>query len=116
MFAVGDSDRCRVVAVLHDIVEDTEVTLDDLVEFGFDAGVVRAVDCLTHRSDISYEEYIGRVATDAMATRVKLCDIADNVANNRRLPSTPEVRERLARYRAAETRLRDAVSATALTV
>jgi (p)ppGpp synthase/HD superfamily hydrolase len=110
MLAVGTSDRCRAAAVLHDVVEDTEVTLDDLAALGFDDEVVHAVDCLTHRSDDSYEDYIGRVATDAMATRVKLCDLADNMANNHRLEQTAQVRERLARYQAAEARLRQAGS------
>jgi (p)ppGpp synthase/HD superfamily hydrolase len=105
MLAVGDSDSCRVAAVLHDVVEDTDVTLDDLTDLGFDVEIVHAVDVLTHQDGVSYADYIERIATDPVATRVKLADLADNIANNQRLPKTQDVRARIARYSAAQERL-----------
>jgi (p)ppGpp synthase/HD superfamily hydrolase len=105
MFAVGMSEPARVAAVLHDVVEDTDMTLADLGELGFALDVLHAVDCLTHQPGVSYEEYIDRVATDPTAVAVKLADLADNLANNRRLPLTDEVTKRMARYTAAQQRL-----------
>ena len=62
--------------------------------------VVATVVALTHQPDESYEQYIEKVACDDLAREVKLADLADNLANNRRLASTPEVAARIDRYRA----------------
>lgn len=109
MLAVsGDSER--LVAILHDVVEDTSMTLDDLRSLGYAAAVIQAVDCLTHRPGETYDAYIERVATDQVACRVKLADLADNLANNRRLPDTSETGARIRRYLRAQARLEAARS------
>lgn len=72
----------RVCAVLHDVVEDTPVTLDDLRQ-SFPEGIVRTIDCLTRRPCEEYERYIGRVLTDRRACRIKLDDLAHNMDLNR---------------------------------
>ena len=95
----------RVVALLHDVVEDTPTTLTDLRRFGYSEAVVAAIDRLTRRDGEPYEAYIERLAGDPLARRVKLADLADNLANNRRLAPTAPVRERLARYQRARARL-----------
>jgi (p)ppGpp synthase/HD superfamily hydrolase len=95
----------RIIAVLHDVVEDTAYTLDDLRRRGYPPGVVEAVDRLTRREDEEYMAYIERVAYYPAARRVKLADLADNLSNSQRLPDTDEVRERIARYEAARARL-----------
>jgi (p)ppGpp synthase/HD superfamily hydrolase len=95
----------QIVAVLHDVVEDTDLELRDLVEAGYRTEIVAAVDSLTHRDHESYDEYIGRVATNEVACRVKLADLRDNLANNRRLPTSPDNAERIARYGRALKRL-----------
>lgn len=71
-------DASRQAAVLHDLVEDTAVTLDELSELGFSELVVSAVDALTHREKESYHDYVLRVAKCAIAKRVKLADLEDN--------------------------------------
>ena len=58
----------QVAAALHDVVEDTAITLDDLGERGYDAEVVEAVDRLTRREGESYEAFVERVAPHARAT------------------------------------------------
>lgn len=73
------TDEERMVAVLHDVVEDTDVTLDGLREQGFSEDVVRAVDCLTKRRGEGYPDFIQRVATDPLARLVKLADLEDNL-------------------------------------
>jgi (p)ppGpp synthase/HD superfamily hydrolase len=97
--------RTQVAAVLHDVLEDTEVTLDQLREVELPDDVVNAVVALTHRSDQTYEQYIEQVARDDLARQVKLADLADNLANNYRLPKTPDVVARIDRYERAVDRL-----------
>lgn len=68
----------QVIAVLHDIVEDTETTLADL-DARFPQAVVNAVEALTRRGEESYKEFIDRVARIPNARLVKIADIRDNL-------------------------------------
>ncbi|WP_138006492.1 HD domain-containing protein [Halalkalirubrum salinum] len=88
-----DSETERVVAVLHDVIEDAEYELDDIrTEFGSD--VRDAVDALTKRDDEAYlAEFIPRCAQNKIARRVKRADIKDNMD----LTRLPEVTEETAR-------------------
>ena len=104
MLAV-DTAPARMAAVLHDVLEDTTLTVDDLLDAGVPRTVVDAVVALTHRPQDSYDEYIERVADNELAREVKLADLADNLANNESLPRTPEVVARIDRYRRAIRRL-----------
>ena len=97
--------RAQMAAVLHDVIEDTEVGPGQLREADLPDDVVAAVVALTHGPDESYEQYIEKVARDDLARGVKLADLADNLANNRRLASTPEVAARIDRYEQAVRRL-----------
>jgi (p)ppGpp synthase/HD superfamily hydrolase len=104
MLAVA-SGPARMTAVLHDVLEDTSLTVDDLVNSGVPRAVVEAVVALTHRPEDSYDEYIERVADNDLARKVKLADLADNLANNERLQRTPDVVARVNRYKRAMRRL-----------
>lgn len=73
----------KIVAVLHDIVEDTTVTIQDLMAEGFDADVLRAIDLLTHKKGEMYHEYVFRLKGDPIATAVKLADLTDNTRIDR---------------------------------
>jgi hypothetical protein len=95
----------QMTAVLHDAIEDTPLGADDLVRSGYPAEVIDAIDCLTLRDTETYEDYIERVATNAIARRVKIADIAENLANNRRSPGAPGNNERITRYESALARL-----------
>src|SRR5215469_369417 len=64
--------KAQMAAVLHDVIEDTDVSLDQLEEADLPEDVVAAVVALTHRADESYEQYIEKVAGDALAREVKL--------------------------------------------
>ena len=107
-----DDPHERIVAVLHDAVEDTHLELRHLVEAGYPPRVVAAVDAVTHRPDESYDDYIERVADNEVARRVKLADLRENLANNLRLPASPAKAERIERYRRALARLGDSTSPT----
>ena len=73
----------KIVAVLHDVVEDTSVTLDDLEQEGFSREVLAAVRCVTHAEGESYAEYVVRCRDNPIARRVKLSDLADNTRLSR---------------------------------
>jgi (p)ppGpp synthase/HD superfamily hydrolase len=101
MEALEEGDE-QIVALLHDVLEDTSVDVTELHELGFGEHIVRAVLLLTHDRTVPYADYIERLAHDPLARRVKLADLADNLRNNRRLESTSDVRARISRYEAAQ--------------
>src|SRR5215204_3164106 len=74
-----DSEAAMTAAVLHDVVEDTDWTLERLREEGFSDEILEAVDCLTHREGESYQEFVERVRTNPVARRVKIADLEDNM-------------------------------------
>jgi (p)ppGpp synthase/HD superfamily hydrolase len=80
-----DSDDARIVAVLHDVLEDTACSAVDLRRAGYSEQVIEALDRLTRRDGEVYEPYIERIAEDTLTRQVKLADLTDNLANNRRL-------------------------------
>lgn len=68
----------KIVAVCHDLIEDTDVTLKDLVYEGFSDDVVCAIDCITRCKEESYNAYLDRVISDKLASECKLEDMRDN--------------------------------------
>ena len=104
----------RIVAVLHDTVEDSALTLGDLKEKGFSHAVVEAVDALTKRDGEPYEEFISRLSPNSLARRVKLADLEHNMDVRRLKSLTSEDLERIAKYHRSwrELRKRDAASAS----
>jgi (p)ppGpp synthase/HD superfamily hydrolase len=68
-----------IVAVLHDVIEDSRITLDDLRKYGLQDQIVEAIDCLSRRQRESYEDFIVRISTNELARRVKIEDIKDNL-------------------------------------
>jgi (p)ppGpp synthase/HD superfamily hydrolase len=95
------SDAERIVAVLHDVVEDTPWTLDALRAEGFGADIVAAIGCLTHREGETYDAFIQRVSTNDMSRRVKLADLADNANLSRFQAPTEQDRARVLKYEKA---------------
>ncbi len=99
------TDAERMAAVLHDVVEDTDWTLQRLREAGFPGPVVEAVDHVTRRQDESYEEFTERAGRHPVARRVKVADLEDNMDVRRIGAVTPDDAERLGRYHRAWRRL-----------
>lgn len=91
----------RIVAVLHDVVEDTDVTLDDLRRMGYSAEIVAAIDQLSRREDETYEEFIQRIKPHPLAVRVKLGDLLDNMDIRRNAALDEKALERFQRYQKA---------------
>lgn len=77
--AAGGSETAQVVAYLHDVVEDTAWTFDELRTAGFSNEVVTAIDALTRQEDESYVEFVARAGSNPIARLVKLADLADNL-------------------------------------
>jgi (p)ppGpp synthase/HD superfamily hydrolase len=100
-----DGFEAQIIAVLHDVLEDTVVTVSDLRRLGIPDRLIAAVLAMTRRAGIPYEHYINQVAADPLARIVKIADLTDNLANNERLPQTRDVVERIDQYRRALTRL-----------
>lgn len=85
-----ESEDARIVAVLHDVVEDSEITWADLEDAGFQPCVIEALKLLTHEENRSYEEYVALLAPNELARRVKIADLEDNLD----LRELPELTER----------------------
>lgn len=88
----------RIVAVLHDVVEDSSVTLDTLRAAGFSREIVLAVDCLTRRKGETYDLFVGRAAGNALSRTVKIADLEDNMDLRRISQITEEDLDRLQKY------------------
>lgn len=101
----GQTPLEQIVAVLHDVVEDSEWTLPQLAAEGFPPTVIAALDCLTRRPQERYDEFIDRVLTNPLATKVKRFDLEDNMALTRLATLTPKDMERLQRYHQAYQRI-----------
>jgi (p)ppGpp synthase/HD superfamily hydrolase len=97
----------RICAVLHDVVEDTDITFDKLRLEGFSEEVIEVLDCLTRRSNESYDEFIDRILCNETACNVKLADLCDNMDITRIKNPTQKDRERIKKYRDAANRIHE---------
>lgn len=99
--AALDSTENKIVAYLHDVVEDTEITLEDLKEMGFTYRIVNSIRILTKSKDISYEDYLKSVKKDSNAWRVKMADIKHNMDISRIPEPTAKDFARIEKYKKA---------------
>ena len=72
------TDEEKAVAYLHDVIEDTELTLEDLYEYGFSKEVLEAVDIITKKRGEDYQSYLNSVKKNKLARAVKLADLRHN--------------------------------------
>ena len=80
----------KTVGILHDVVEDTDWSFDDLRKEGFPQDILEALDCVTKRDGEAYEDFVKRSASNPLAKEVKLADLRDNMD----LCRFPEVTEK----------------------
>ncbi len=97
MFAVTEPYE-KMAAVLHDVVEDTEITLDDLRGMDFPPEVISAIDALTKREGESRLDAAKRAAANKIALVVKLADVTDNMDLRRIQNPTDKDFKRLQEY------------------
>lgn len=69
----------KIVAILHDVVEDTDITFEDLVTYGFPSTIIDALKYLTRDKSIKYFDYIEKIKENDLARKVKLADLKDNM-------------------------------------
>lgn len=104
------SDSERIVAVLHDTLEDTDVTQARLRHEGFSDEIIQALLCLTKAKGDDYHEFISRVMTNRLAHKVKMLDLLDNMDCSRLATFDERDAARMKRYVDALARLRLSVA------
>jgi (p)ppGpp synthase/HD superfamily hydrolase len=97
----------KIVALLHDTIEDTPVTPEYLLEHGFSQTIVDAILSVTKRDGESYEDFVKRAAENPIGRAVKLHDLEDNLNVFRLAEVTAEDAQRLTKYLAAYRFLMD---------
>lgn len=107
---MGVSEAEQIVGVLHDVVEDSSWTFEDLEKEGFAPEILDALRCVTKLSGEDYAHFIDRVLTNPLAIRVKMNDLRDNMDLSRLKEITPKDLERLEKYRRAYDRLEEHLS------
>ncbi|WP_455485032.1 GTP pyrophosphokinase [Gemella sp.] len=95
------SDEEKSVAYLHDVIEDTELTLEDLREYGFSEEVLKAVDVITKKKGQDYQTYLNSVKENKLARVVKLADLRHNSDLTRLINITEKDVERREKYQKA---------------
>ena len=96
----------RIVALLHDVVEDCAISLDDLRKEGFSEEVLSAIESVTKVPGESYEDFVERAAQNPIGRVVKLADLEENSDLSRIASPSWEDLERIEKYRRAIGRLR----------
>ena len=80
-----------IVALLHDVVEDTDYTLEDLEAMGFPKEALEAIALLTHDPKVAYETYLIPIKANPLARRVKLADLRHNSDRSRLREPSPKI-------------------------
>lgn len=94
-------ETSTVVALLHDVVEDTEITFEDLKQMDFHDEVIEALALLTHEEGVPYMEYVKKIKENETAKKVKLADLRHNSDLSRLDEITPKALERQQKYLSA---------------
>ena len=99
----------KIVAILHDVMEDTDYTAEDLRREGFSEEILGALLYLTHRDGENYMEYIERICENPLAVKVKYADLQDNMNLSRIPEPTEKDLARLEKYKLAKKRIEEAM-------
>lgn len=100
-----NSDLEKICAVLHDVIEDTNISLNELREEGFSEEVLVILDLLTKKEQEDYSTFIDRINTNETACRVKIADLQDNMNLSRIKSPSIEDKKRVEKYMDAFERL-----------
>jgi (p)ppGpp synthase/HD superfamily hydrolase len=96
-----NDENTTIVALLHDIVEDTDYTLKDLREMGFNEEVLGAIELMTHGDDVPYMDYVAKIKENPIAKKVKLADLRHNSDITRLDTITQKDLDRAEKYKKA---------------
>lgn len=82
-------DKSKIVALLHDVIEDSDITIEDLKQEGFSECIIKAVEILTKNKNENYQDYLSRIKKNKIAKQVKIEDIRHNI-DLTRIPNPSE--------------------------
>ena len=94
-------EKTTIVALLHDVIEDTSYTLQDLRNLGFDEDVLGALELMTHDKNVPYIDYVAKIKGNAIAKTVKLADLSHNSDLTRLDEINEAALNRVEKYKAA---------------
>lgn len=94
-----DDEETTITALLHDIVEDTDTTFEDLRELGFSDNIINALKLMTHDKNIDYFEYVKNISKNPIARKVKIKDLEHNMDTSRLDEVTDKDLERVKKYK-----------------
>lgn len=94
-------EATTIVALLHDVVEDTDYTLADIAAMGFGQDIVDALALMTHDKNVPYLDYVAKIKDNPIARKVKLADLTHNSDPTRLDVIDNKVKERLDKYKKA---------------
>jgi (p)ppGpp synthase/HD superfamily hydrolase len=100
-----DAEDERIVGILHDVVEKTPWTLDNLRSEGLPGHILEAIDSVSRRQGEEYFDFVLRTRENSLGRRVKIADLKDNIKKVKSHLEDPKAREKLAKYEEALARL-----------
>ena len=107
-------EKTTIVALLHDVIEDTSYTLQDLCKMGFEQDVLDALALMTHDKSVPYMDYVARIKGNDIARTVKLADLRHNSDLSRMDEINETALKRVEKYRAAIQLLTESECGTAV--
>ncbi len=94
-----DDEKSTIVALLHDVIEDTSMTFSEFEKLNFDEEIVEAIKCMTHDKSKDYFEYIKHISKNPLATKVKIADLKHNLDVTRLTTITEKDKKRNEKYK-----------------
>lgn len=94
-----ESESDKIIAVLHDVLEDTDATIDELKEIGINEVQIETLQLLTKLPKESYDSYIQRISTNKIAAKIKIADLKDNMDISRIPEPTKIDYDRVKKYK-----------------
>ena len=94
-----EDEDTTIVALLHDIVEDTDTTFEDLKEMGFSDNVIDALKLMTHDKNVDYYDYVEMISKNPIARKVKIKDLEHNMDTTRLDVVDEQAEKRLIKYK-----------------
>lgn len=96
-----ETEEEKIVALLHDTIEDTNITEQDLLNYGFSNKIVEAVKLLTHNKNVPYMDYVAKIKDNELARKVKIADLTHNSDLSRLKEITDKDKKRYEKYQKA---------------
>ncbi len=102
----ADTLEEKIIAILHDVIEKTEIDFQFLRNAGFSEKIILAIDALSRRSGESYDKYIDRVAENHLAKTIKILDLKDNISSLTIIARNKKKSTKYLKYQKALNRLK----------